>query len=286
MRACATTAIWTADLEGGTAVALTESRVLDGVQPEVVSFPSADGRTISGLLYRPAGNPPGAAIVHIHGGPEEQARPVHDPLIQALVRDGFAVLAPNIRGSLGYGLRFQRRIYRDWGGGDLEDLAGAAAYLRDASWCNSRLGVYGGSYGGFAALSCVTRLPDLWRAGVAVCGPSDLVSFAETFPPHWRYRRDGWIGDPADPDDRARLAARSPLHHVDQIQAPLLLVHGTNDARVAVGQSDRVHARLVELGRPVEYIRLEGEGHATADTAARDRTQARVIGWFREHLGG
>jgi dipeptidyl aminopeptidase/acylaminoacyl peptidase len=301
---------WVADLDAGTARQVTACgagqpdpvRRVGGprpptpfrlepdasAEPTTVHFHSADGLNVDGLLFRPpaaSAQTPAPAVLIIHGGPEAQARPSWDPLVQMLVARGFGVLAPNIRGSSGRGLRYQRLIYRDWGGGDLADLAAAASYLRNLDWVDGdRLGVFGASYGGFAALSCLSRLPDRWRAGVSMSGPVDLVMDIRTYPPTWKRRATDWVGDPDDPADAAMLTERSPLTHVDRILAPLLLIHGENDTNVAIEGADLLHKRLLELGRTVRFHRTAGEGHGTADRAGRHSEYNLIVEWFAEHL--
>lgn len=275
-------ALWSADLAGGRTERIAGPDLPLPV-PDVVWFTSDDGVCVPGLLYRPPGPGPFPAVLHVHGGPEDQARPVAEPLIDGLVARGIAVLAPNIRGSYGYGLRYQRLIYRDWGGGDVGDLRAAAEFLRAQPWADrDRLGVYGASYGGFAALSCLTRLPEYWRAGVSECGVSDLVDDARHLPPTWRRRARDWIGDLDDPDDVRRLTGASPLSHVDQVRAAVLLIHGTNDTRVSVASSDQFYQRLTELGRPVRYERLDGAGHQTSQQGAD--TESLVCDWLARNL--
>jgi dienelactone hydrolase len=257
----------------------------DLVVPETVWFTGADGLEISGLLYRPRSTPgPVPAVLQIHGGPEWAALPVHDPLIQRLVRAGIAVLAPNVRGSTGRGLAYQRLIYRDWGGGDLADFEAATRFLRSLDWVDSdRLGVHGMSYGGFAALSCLTRLPDLWRAGVAICGPADLEMDTRALPPTWSRRVVEWIGDVDDPEDLARLKAASPLTYAADIQAPLLVAHAENDTTVVINGTEQLYETLTELGKTVRFIRLSG-GHLTNDRDEWDELDTAVVNWFRDYL--
>ncbi|GAA1173776.1 dipeptidyl aminopeptidase/acylaminoacyl peptidase [Kitasatospora gansuensis] len=257
----------------------------DLVAPETVWFTGADGLEISGLLYRPrstAGSVP--AVLTIHGGPEWAALPVHDPVIQRMVRAGMAVLAPNVRGSTGRGLAYQRLIYRDWGRGDLADFEAAARFLRSLDWVDGdRLGVHGMSYGGFAALSCLTRLPDHWRAGVAICGPVDLEADVRALPPTWSRRVVEWIGDVDNPADLARLRAASPLTHAADIQAPLLLAHAEGDATVVIGGTEQLYRTLTELGKTVRFIRLS-RGHLPDDRDERDELDAAVVQWFCDYL--
>ncbi|MFD7655568.1 S9 family peptidase [Actinosynnema sp. NPDC059797] len=258
-----------------------------GVVPTVVRAGSADGLRVPCLLYRPPGasaGSPAPVVVTIHGGPEVQARPVFDPLVQELLSRGIGVLAPNARGSSGYGMRHQRLVYRDWGGGDLADWEAAIGLLDGVEWADAaRLGVHGASYGGFAALTCLTRLPHRWRAGVAECGAFDLVSDVRSFPPTWRARAVDWVGDPDDPADAARLAARSPITHAHRLTAPVLVLHGENDTRVDPGQSARLHRRLRELGKPVELVLHPGVGH-DLDRAGLERTVDLIATWFEQRV--
>lgn len=264
------------------------------VEPTVVTFPSTgpvDGRPLElhALLYRPAGasaDAPVPVLVSIHGGPEAQEFPAYEPIYQYLLGRGIAVLAPNIRGSSGYGQAYQKLIYRDWGRGDLADFAGIVEYLRGLDWVDSeRLGVFGASYGGFATLLCLVRLPDAWRVGVDMMGPSSLLTDVDTVPPYWRRRMYAWCGDPAvDPADEQMLRERSPITHVDQITAPLLVIHGSNDVRVGPGESSRLVARLQELGRPVTYLPIEDLGHGYGDLDTRTALIKSVTDFLVDHL--
>ncbi|HZC41651.1 MAG TPA: S9 family peptidase [Streptosporangiaceae bacterium] len=292
--ATAPTELFAIDLDTGSGRPLTRcgARTSPGVaEPEVVRIPSGGGVTIPAFLYRPPGADGGArvpVVLSVHGGPEGQERPDWgwtNSLYQPLLAAGVGVLAPNIRGSSGYGISYQRLIYRDWGFGDVRDFAACVDYLRGLDWADPRrLGVFGGSYGGFAALSCLARMPEAWRVGVELFGPADLIHDARTVPPHWRHRVRGWLGDPDD--DATALRAGSPLGYADRITAPLLVIHGANDARVSPAASDAVVARLRELGREVEYMVIEGEGHGFADRETFARVQRRAIDWLLTHLKG
>ncbi|XVV06502.1 S9 family peptidase [Actinosynnema sp. CA-248983] len=286
-RADAATELYLADLDAGAAERITDfGRRLPStlVSPTVVHAVSRDGLRIPCLLYRPADAVDAPVVVTVHGGPESQAYPTYDPLVQALLADGIGVLAPNFRGSSGYGLAFQRLVYGDWGGGDLEDLAAAAALLADVEWADeTRLGVHGASYGGFAALSCAARLPERWRAAVSECGTSDLLTDIRDCPPTWRRRTREWIGDPDDPTQRAGLVERSPITHAARVQAPVLMLHGENDTRVNPEESERMYARLRELGEPVRLELHPGVGHEVYREGLDDTIDL-IVGWFRTHL--
>ena len=137
-------------------------------------------------------------VLSIHGGPEAQEHPLYHPLYQYLLSRGIAVLATNIRGSTGYGKTYQRLVQRDWGGGDMKDWEHAVKWLHEQDWVDAdRIGVYGGSYGGFAMLTCVTRLPDYWAAAVDIVGPSNLITFGE-----------GRSSDVAEDDEAVRGRSR------------------------------------------------------------------------------
>ena len=251
--------------------------------PELARVPTWDGREIPAWLYRPRARGRVPAVLCIHGGPEAQERPWYQPFYQYLVSRGFAVLAPNIRGSTGYGKTYQKLIHRDWGGGDLRDFEHLARWLQAQDFVDEqRLGVYGGSYGGFATLSCVTRLPDYWAAAVDVVGPSNLVTFSKAVPPTWRRFMDEWVGNPETEADF--LMERSPITYVDDVRAPLLVMQGANDPRVVKGESDQMVERLRELGRDVEYVVFEDEGHGFTKRENQLRGFRLAADWFDRHL--
>jgi dipeptidyl aminopeptidase/acylaminoacyl peptidase len=255
--------------------------------PELVRYPTHDGREIPAFLFRPREDGPFPVILSIHGGPESQERPTYAyrGLYQYLLGRGIGVLAPNIRGSTGYGKTYQRLIHRDFGGDDLKDLEAAARYLRGLGWVDSeRIGVFGGSYGGFATLSCVARLPDYWAAAVDIVGPSNLVTFAKAVPPTWRRFMAAWVGDPETEADF--LMERSPITYVDQIQAPLFVIQGANDPRVVKGESDQIVERLRARGVPVRYDVYEDEGHGFTKRANELKALRDTAAFFEEHLLG
>ena len=253
------------------------------VAAELVSYPTFDGRDVPAWLFRPKADGRVPVVLSIHGGPESQERPVYSPLYQYLAGRGIAVLATNIRGSTGYGKSYQRLIQRDWGGGDLRDWEHAALWLRDQPWVDAeRLGVYGGSYGGFAVLSCVTRLPEYWAAAVDIFGPSNLLTFARAVPPTWKRMMKKFVGDPDE--DEELLRERSPLTYIENVRAPLLVIQGAKDPRVVKGESDQLVERLRELGRPVEYIVFDDEGHGFTKRENELAMWRAATGWLERHL--
>jgi dipeptidyl aminopeptidase/acylaminoacyl peptidase len=257
-------------------------RPRDLVEPELISFPSFD-REIDAWLYRPKRRGRTPVVLAIHGGPESQERPWYNPLFQYLLSRGIAVLAPNVRGSTGYGKTFQKLIHHDWGGAELRDLEYAARWLQDEQWVDAeRLGVYGGSFGGFATLSCVTRLPDYWAAAVDIVGPSNLVTFAKAVPPTWRRFMARWVGDPDT--EQEFLMERSPITYVDQVRAPLLVIQGAHDPRVVQGESDQMVQRLRDLDKDVEYVVFEDEGHGFTKRENQIRAVRLSAEWFESRL--
>jgi dipeptidyl aminopeptidase/acylaminoacyl peptidase len=225
------------------------------------------------------------AVIAVHGGPAAQARPIYSPLFHYLASRGIVVAAPNIRGSTGYGKSFERLVYRDWGGGDVDDVEA----LRD--WLVGELGVdaarvalFGSSYGGFVVLAALVRSPDRWAAAVDAYGPSNLVSFAESQPPQWRAIVRELIGDPET--DAELLWERSPIRRVDRIVAPLLVIQGAHDWRVPRAESDELVAALRRLGRDVEYDVLLDEGHGLSRLESHSAAAWRVADWLEARLCG
>jgi dipeptidyl aminopeptidase/acylaminoacyl peptidase len=282
--------IYVVETATGEARPVTESRsaglpALALRTPDLIRYPSFDGREIPAWLYRPDGDEPAAFVLAIHGGPEAQEKPVYRPVYQYLASRGIGVLATNIRGSTGYGKTYQKLIHHDWGGADLEDWRHAAEWLKAQPFVDGgRLGVYGGSYGGFATLSCVTRLPEYWRAAVDIVGPSNLLTFVRAVPPQWVRFMAEWVGDADTEADFLR--ERSPITYVDQVRAALLVIQGAKDPRVVKGESDQMVARLRELGRDVEYEVFEDECHGFTRYTNEIRGYRLTVDWLERHLTG
>ena len=279
---------WVVETERGKARAVTDSRLgglleNDLVDAELVSYPSFDGRDIPAWLYRPNVDGKVPVVLSIHGGPEAQERPAYQPLYQYLLSRGIGVLATNIRGSTGYGKSYQRLVQRDWGGGDMQDWEHAVKWLRDQDWVEpERIGVYGGSYGGFAVLTCVTRLPQYWAAAVDIFGPSNLVTFAKAVPPTWKRFIARFVGDPETEADF--LMERSPITYVENVQTPLLVIQGATDPRVVKGESDQLVDKLKSLGRDVEYVVFDDEGHGFTKRANELKAYGLAAEWLERHL--
>lgn len=257
------------------------------VEPELVRYPARDGCPIPAYVYLPKHRPERLGVVLVvHGGPAVQERSAYsnDGFLQYLVALGMAVVAPNIRGSGGYGMAYQRLSHRDWGGVDLRDLADAAAWLQRQPWVDpARIGLVGRSYGGFAVLSCVARLPEVnWAAAAVWCGPSNLVTFARSQPPGWRQQTSILVGDPDT--DAEFLLSRSPVTHADQIRAPLLVIQGANDPRVPKHESDQIVAQLRSRGVEVRYDVYPDEGHFFGRRENQIKARSAAGEFLRAHL--
>ena len=215
-----------------------------------------------------------------------QERPVYQysGLYAYLNAHGIAVLAPNIRGSTGYGKSYQRKIDRDWGGKPVDDLRACAEWLTHRPEIDrTRLAVFGGSFGGFATLTSLTRLPEYWKAGVDLFGPSNLVTFLRTIPPWWKQGMAAMLGDPDV--DAERLTAQSPITYLDNLRADLLVIQGGKDPRVVQAESDQLVERLRAAGRHVDYMVLPDEGHGFGRQANQVRVTAQCGTFLLDRLG-
>ena len=283
--------VWVWDTQAGTLTRATRS-ALGGVPrasfvaPTLVHYPTFDGRQIPAFLYRPPQGPQTGlpVVVYVHGGPESQFRPTYNAVIQYLVARGYGVLAPNVRGSSGYGYDYMAlddvRLRMD----SVNDLRHAALWLAETGVADAkRIAVMGGSYGGFMVLSAVTTYPDLWAAGVDIVGIANFVTFLENTGPWRRKLREVEYGSLEA--DGAFLEEISPIHHVDRITAPLFVVHGANDPRVPIGEAEQIVASLRARGGIVEYLRFEDEGHGLIKRANRLVAYPAIARFLDEHVG-
>ena len=251
------------------------------VMPELVHYPSFDGREISAFLHTPQdAQPPMPAIVLPHGGPTAQTLNGWNPLSQYLVSRGFAVFEPNFRGSTGYGTEFQWLNRHDLGGGDLKDVVAGADWLRRTGRASS-LGVAGASYGGFLALGAVCRYPEHWRAAVSWAGWSDFT-FDKRDRPDMQAFAERLMGKYSD--NPAKFHERSPINHVSSVSCPILLLHGKRDPRVPVDQSTRMRDALLSAGKACECHTYSGEGHVVTHIDALIDVLERMVTFFEAHL--
>jgi dipeptidyl aminopeptidase/acylaminoacyl peptidase len=260
------------------------------VPAEHVWFDSFDGLRIPAIVYTPRGIAPGerrAAIVSVHGGPTAQWLRGFDPYAQFLVDLGYVVIEPNVRGSTGYGTKFRDMALKDWGGGDLEDVVHAAAYLKSLPFVDpSRIGIFGGSYGGYMTYMALTKKPDAWKAGVAWVGITDLQRLYASSMEHFKYYLRQQMGDPVQ--DAALWHDRSAFNFADNLKARLLMVHGTNDPRCPIEQARAFRDRLLELdrteGRDFEYVEQTDEGHGSSDIQQKIRAYQLLADFMQRNL--
>jgi dipeptidyl aminopeptidase/acylaminoacyl peptidase len=258
------------------------------VEPMHVRYPGADGREIPALLYVPHAEsirggalPP--AIVHIHGGPTGQHLRLWDRASQWFANNGYVVLAPNIRGSTGYGREFQEANRGDWGGKDLEDVVKGARWLASEGIADAkRIGAYGGSYGGFMTLMVLTQAPDVWAAGVSVVGVVSWKTLYETTRGDLKDYLERELGDPARVPDLYR--DRSPLTHVSKIKAPLLVLQGANDPRVPQSEAKLMTDALAKAGKTFDQHVYEGEGHGFRTRENAIDSLRRASEWFDRYV--
>ncbi|HEV2119041.1 MAG TPA: S9 family peptidase [Candidatus Bathyarchaeia archaeon] len=251
------------------------------VEPEGLRFPSFDDLLIPVWAYRPVNSRgPLPTVVFVHGGPESQETARFNIIIQYLVNRGFLVLAPNVRGSTGYG---KKSVHLDDVGKRLDSVRDLE-YL--AKWAvgkglakKDRVGIVGGSYGGFMVLSALTEYPDIWAGGVDLVGIANFETFLENTARWRRHLREAEYGSLEK--DRELFKRISPIHHVEKIRAPLMVIHGANDPRVPIGEAEQIVERLKKIGRHVEFLRFEDEGHGIAKIPNRVKAYT-AIGDFLE----
>jgi dipeptidyl aminopeptidase/acylaminoacyl peptidase len=255
------------------------------VEPQLIEYKTFDGKMIPAWFYKPAmaGDRLPPVIVYPHGGPESQTRPNFSGLFQYFVQRGYAVLAPNVRGSTGYGVAYMNLDNTIKRMDAVADLAHAAHWLRDHKQGDpKRLAVYGGSYGGFMVLAQVTHYPDLWAAGVDVVGICNFVTFMEKTGAYRRAHREAEYGNLRE--HRAFFERISPIHHVDKIKCPMMVIHGANDPRVPIAEAEQIVAALKKRSIPVEYLRYEDEGHGLAKLKNRLDAYPKMVDFLDKYL--
>jgi dipeptidyl aminopeptidase/acylaminoacyl peptidase len=281
--------IYLIDVASGGVTRVTESRH-DGVdlaslvRPELIEYAASDGVKLSGWLYRPAGaGEPMPVVFSYHGGPEGQARPTMNPDAQALVANGIAVFAPNVRGSSGFGKAFMAMDDGAKRVGSVADIkASTDALVKLGIADPKRLGIMGGSYGGYMVMAGITEFPDMFAAGANLYGIVNFESFFRETEPWMAAISTTEYGDPATEADM--LKSISPIHKLDSIKTPLFVLHGANDTNVPVVEAEQIVASLKARGVPVKYTLFPDEGHGWRKIANRVRSTNEIVGFFVEHL--
>jgi dipeptidyl aminopeptidase/acylaminoacyl peptidase len=257
------------------------------VIPEPFSFTARDGVTLYGLLYLPPGSggrkPP--VLLSVHGGPTAQARPDFSPAEQYLLTRSIAVFDLDYRGSTGHGKSFARLNDRRLRAGEYFDMADALAWLGQQGLVDtSRAAVMGGSYGGYLTMAAMTRLPDRFRSGVAFVGVSNWVTALEGASPELKASDRIEYGDIDSPEDRTFFEEISPIRYVKQVRAPVMVLHGANDPRDPVTESDQFVRGIREIGGEVEYLRFPDEGHGIRKLENRITAYRRIAAFLERTL--
>ena len=284
--------LWVYHLATGKSQQITQSlvggvRSENMVEPYLVHYPSRDGKwTISAFLYVPfnmARNGQNAAIVYIHGGPASQSMNSFNRFVQYAVNQGYMVLAPNYRGSTGYGKEFQQANLFDMGGGDLEDVLAGVDFIKQTGHLDpKKIAVVGGSYGGYLTMMAVTKAPDLWAAGVPIVPFVNWFTEIENEDPVLQQSDLATMGDPVK--NKALYEERSPINYIDQIKAPLLLLAGGHDPRCPKTETEQVVEAIRKRGGTVDYKIYDNEGHGFARVENQIDAYKRVGDFLLAHV--
>ena len=290
-RASAPTDVYSIDFRDGAITRWTRSepgglREESMAEPELVHYPTFDGREIPAFVYLPTGAGPHPVLIEIHGGPEGQYRPRFSYTTQFLVNElGLAVVAPNVRGSAGYGkayLKLDNGYLREDSVRDIGALLDWIATRDDLD--AERVVVSGGSYGGYMVLASLVHFGDRLTAGVERVGISNFVTFLENTQGYRRDLRRAEYGDERDPDMREFLERISPLNQVEKIARPMLIAQGLNDPRVPASESEQIVAALRKRDVPVWYVLARDEGHGFRKKVNRDYLTAATALFLQHHL--
>jgi dipeptidyl aminopeptidase/acylaminoacyl peptidase len=259
----------------------------DMVEPYLVHYPSRDGKwTISAFLYVPynmARNGQNAAIVYIHGGPTAQTMNSFNRFVQYAANQGYMVLAPNYRGSTGYGKEFQQANLFDMGGGDLQDVLAGVDWIKQTGHLDAKkIAVMGGSYGGYLSMMSVTKAPAVWAAGVPIVPFVNWFTEIENEDPVLQQSDLATMGDVIK--NKALYEDRSPINFIDQIKAPLLLLAGGHDPRCPKSETQQVVDAIKKHGGTVDYKIYENEGHGFARVENQIDAYKRVADFLQAHV--
>ena len=268
-----------------------EINAADLVEAKVIRYKSFDGMTVPSILYKPhqaSVTRKAPALLWIHGGPGGQTRTNYSAVIQYLVNHGYVILGVNNRGSSGYGKTFFTADDQKHGREPLWDCVEAKKYLASLGYVDtSKIGIIGGSYGGYMVLAALAFKPDEFAVGVDLFGISNWVRTLEAIPPYWESFRKALykeVGDPAA--DREKLLAVSPLFHSDKIVKPLMVLQGKNDPRVIKPESDEIVAAVKKKGGVVEYVLFEDEGHGFTKKVNEIRGYKAILDFLDKYLRG
>ncbi|WOK07927.1 prolyl oligopeptidase family serine peptidase [Imperialibacter roseus] len=269
-----------------------EMAASDLVEGKVVRFKSFDGTEIPGIYYQPKNAAPGdkvPALVWVHGGPGGQTRLSYFALIQYLVNHGYAILAVNNRGSSGYGKTFYHMDDQNHGDKDLKDCVAGKTYLESTGVIDmDKVGIIGGSYGGYMVMAALTFAPDEFNVGVNLFGVTNWLRTLKSIPPYWESFRKSLYDEMGDPytADSVRLYEISPLFHTERVTKPLMVLQGANDVRVLPVESDEIVAGVKANGVPVEYVVFDDEGHGFRKKENEIEGYGKVLVFLDKYLKG
>lgn len=254
------------------------------VRPELVRFRAHDGLELSGWLYRPHGaSQPFPIVLSFHGGPESQERPSFSSTYQALLAQGIAVFAPNVRGSSGFGKGFVNLDNGVLRANGVKDIKACVDYVVKAGVADpKRVGIMGGSYGGYMTMAGLTEYPDLFTGGANLFGVVNFETFFAHTEPWMAAISKVEYGDPVS--EAAMLRDLSPIHKLDRVTAPTIVLHGANDTNVPVVEAEQVVESLKKRGIPVEYVLFPDEGHGFRKIPNRVRSTISIVRWFALYL--
>jgi len=286
--------VWLNDRASGKSQQLTNSfvggvRGEDMVEPYLVHYPSKDGQwQISAFVYVPYNlerNGQSPAIVYVHGGPAAQTMNSFNRSVQFLVNQGYVIIAPNYRGSTGYGKEFMDANRFDMGGGDLADCAAAADWIKRTGYIDPRkLVIMGASYGGYMTMMGMTKASDTWAAGVALVPFVNWFTEIKREDPFLREYDMSTMGDPDDPKNKRLFEERSPAYHVDQIKAPLLMLAGGQDPRCPPSETRQTEEAIKKRGGAVEVKIYENEGHIFSRVENQIDAYTRIADFLKLHV--
>jgi dipeptidyl aminopeptidase/acylaminoacyl peptidase len=264
----------------------------DLVDAEVVRFHSFDGLDIPAIYYRPltaSKRDRVPALVWVHGGPGGQTMVYYNPIIQYLVNHGYAVLGVNNRGSSGYGKSFYKMDDLNHGDKDLKDCIWGKKWLQGQEYIDSsRIGIIGGSYGGFLTMAAMTSAPDEFKVGVNLFGVTNWLRTLKSIPPYWASFRDALYTEMGDPftADSVRLYNISPLFHGSNVRNPVMVLQGSNDPRVLQVESDEMVEAIRAAGVPVEYVIFPDEGHGFVKKENEIKAYSQILEFLDKYLKG
>ncbi|MRR24371.1 S9 family peptidase, partial [bacterium] len=264
----------------------------DLVEATVVRYPSFDGLEIPAIYYKPltaTKKDKVPALVWVHGGPGGQTMAYYNPIIQYLVNHGYAVLGVNNRGSSGYGKSFYKMDDRNHGDKDLKDCIWGKKWLQAQEYIDTaKIGIIGGSYGGFMTMAAMTSAPDEFKVGVNLFGVTNWLRTLKSIPPYWASFRDALYTEMGDPftADSVRLYNISPLFHGGNVKNPVMVLQGSNDPRVLQVESDEMVEAIKAAGVPVEYVIFPDEGHGFVKKENEIKAYSQILEFLDKYLKG